>query len=90
MLFPGIVYLRTGQSTHEQQLILQPVVLIFVSARRLCSAWPLEACEGDPAGFGVEGVDHDGLRTFDLAAAERAALALGLLRDTTGEISVNL
>lgn len=73
--------LGAGQPAHDEALVLQAVVVLLVS-RCLSPAGTLEASERSPAGLGVEGVHHDWLRAFDLAAAERTALTLGLLAHT--------
>ena len=70
------------QPAHDQVLVFQTVVLLLLVPGCLGPAGPLEASEGGPAGLGVEGVHHDGLRALDLTAAERAALTLRLLTDT--------
>lgn len=63
-------------------MVLQAIVLLLVIGGGLRSAGTLKTSKGSAAGLRVERVHHDGLCTFDLTAAEWAALALRLLPHT--------
>lgn len=81
-------HLGARQTTHHQLLVFQTIVVFVIVSGSFCSARRLETSERRPVGLRVEGVDHDGLRAFDLAAAERAALTFRLL-EVKGESRQN-
>lgn len=78
----GRVYLSAGHPAHNKVLVLQTVVVFLLVAGSFSSVEPLETSERSSAGLRVEGVHDDRLCTFDLTAAEWAALTLGLLVHT--------
>ena len=79
-------HLGARQATHHQLLVFQPIVFVVIVSGSFRSAQGLETSEWSPVGLRVEGVDHDGLRAFDLAAAERAALTFWLLAAKRGSV----